>query len=385
MSRAIVYFLSLFFCGLTVLSFSQSALKLEKQKTKFCYTQFNLHAGYMDDINGNRWDFASKGPNNQIAFQFLSKNKKTLQRGYTPLFLPNSYKIRAALNFNKTVNNAGKKEINLKFVLLDTWVKFNTKWDRTTVVIGNKSIPYGHNPQLDPVSNFRTNIIKMDLGLAQDLGIFIKTPVANSLDLELSITSGGILNQPLLICDNLVKKDGQEKISPKIVFSEYSYDNTWLVTTRLGTPTFKKTEMGLIGVAGRLYSNLVKNDFNQIFRGGIDWVRKSGEKIKYGNQITFGETKSDKHGWFHTINVQNSADLFVGSKVVLSASHAFNYLSGVDNGKYHFNSTFNNSITYTISTHTRFRINHYHTNIFEANEKQSGVLFQFVTGIGQRG
>ena len=182
-------------------SFGQNALKHQKQQTKFFYLQLNLHGGYMSDINGGRWDVANRSPNNQLAFQYFAKNKRNLQKGYVKYISLASSKLRFSIPFSKTVNSLGVRESNFKIKMLDTWLKFNTKYDRTSIWIGNKSIPYGHNPKLDPVSSFMTNLIQMDIGFGQDVGIFFKTPIAKQIDLELSITSGGLLNEPLMVCD----------------------------------------------------------------------------------------------------------------------------------------------------------------------------------------
>ena len=199
-----------FFCCFTFLGFGQNAMKQTKQQNSFFYTQLNLHGGYIHDINGGRWDLTNRGPKNQLAFQLFTINQKRLQKGYVKTLSLSSSKLRFSIPFDKTVNQQGQREANFKFQLLDTWLKFDTKWDRTNLWIGNKSIPYGHNPKLDPVSSFMTNLIKMDIGFVQDLGFFLKTPVSNQLDMELAITSGGMLNKPILVCDNLINDINKE-------------------------------------------------------------------------------------------------------------------------------------------------------------------------------
>lgn len=362
---------------------AQQSLKLDKQQTSFFYTQLNLHGGYISDVNGSRWDVTNRGPNNQMSFQYLKKNKRVLQKGYIKSIAPTTYSLKFSIPFNKTVNLEGESQANFKLMLLDTWVKFGTKWDRTSVWVGNKSIPYGHNPKLDPVSSFMTNLIKMDIGFVQDLGVFIKTPVNKKLDLELSVTSGGLLNKPILICDNIIINSSEE-LEPTFSFVDYDFNDTWLVTSRLGNQSFNKNEVGLIGVSGKISNVLVPNDFVRINRIGGDWIHKHQEKMKFGNQLALGFSDSDAEGSFATLNYQGSADFYLIDKVVLSASIAGNYQNSVKDDAYHFNLTNAASITYVVSPHTRFRINQYQTRIFEADEVQWGVLFQFVTGLGKR-
>lgn len=362
---------------------AQQSLKLDKQQTTFFYTQLNLHGGYISDVNGNRWDVTNRGPNNQISFQFLKKNKRVLQKGYIKSITPTTYSLKFSIPFNKTVNLTGETEANFKLMLLDTWVKFGTKWDRTALWVGNKSIPYGHNPKLDPVSSFMTNLIKMDIGFVQDLGVFLKTPINKNLDLEFSVTSGGFLNKPILICDNIII-NSSETLDPSFTLVDYTYNDTWLATGRIGNQSFNKNEFGLIAVSGKIANVLVPNDYVNLSRIGFDWIHKHQEKMKFGNQLALGYSDSDVENSFATLNYQGSADFYMIDKVVLSASVAGNYQNSLEGDNYHFNLTNAASITYVVSPHTRFRINQYQTRIFEADEVQWGVLFQFVTGIGKR-
>ena len=364
---------------------AQSAIKNDKQQTNFYYFQLNLHAGVMDDLNGLRWDLANRSPQNQLVFQYVTKRKKILQKGYVKNISLTSSKIRLSMPFVKSVNNLGKKEAELRLKLLDTWLKFSTKWDRTYFWIGNKSIPYGHNPKLDPVSNFMTNLTKMDYGFVQDLGLFFKTPISNNLDIESSLTFGGWLNAPVLVCDNLLSDSGTNQ-SSKVQFSltNFQYHNTWLFSTRIGSPTFKKNELGLIIASGKINNVLLKNDLLQLNRIGGDWVHKIKEKVKISNQIVFGYNVSDIQKQSTSVHTQNALDVILNDRFFISTSFAYNYYdfskSGADQNTY-INA---NSITYSFSPHTRLRLNHYFSSVSQSNEKQWGVFLQFVTGFGKR-
>jgi len=285
--------------------------------------------------------------------------------------------------FDKGINSSGQKEADFKIKLLDTWLKFDTKWDRTAIWFGNKSIPYGHNPKLDPVSSFMTNLIKMDIGFVQDLGIFLKTPISKQYDLEMSLTSGGILNKPILVCDNLID-ESVSSVSPRFSLVDYSYNGTWMITGRVGNQSFKKNEFGMNVVSGRISNNLVVNDFVTINRAGLDWVYKYQEKIRIGNQLIIGHSNSGTEGSFGTINYQGNADLFLANRIILSTSFACNYHDALQSNLYHFNYTNANSLTYVLSPHSRIRLNQYYTRTQEANEDQWGVFLQFTTGIGKR-
>jgi hypothetical protein len=362
---------------------AQNALKQKKQQTSFFYTQVNIHGGYIHDINGGRFDITNRAPKNQVAFQLFSLNKRRLQKGYVRTLSLSSSKLRFSIPFDRTVNSSGQREANFRLQMLDTWLKFDTKWDRTTLWIGNKSIPYGHNPRLDPVSSFMTNMIKMDIGFVQDLGLFIKTPLSDKLDLELSITSGGMLNKPILVCDNLIKNEAQT-IDPKFSFSNYAYNNTWLVTSHIGRPTYQKNELGLNIVSGRINNTLIPNDLIFINRIGGDWIHKFQEKLKWSNQLTVGYSNSDAEGSLGSLHYQTSLELFLGKHFFFSTSYAFNFHQSMSSELYHFNYINAQSLTYSFSPHTRLRLNHYHAGILEAGEKRWGILLQLVVGFGKR-
>ncbi len=367
---------------ITVLA--QQSLKLNKQQTVFFYTQFNLHGGYVHDGLHNRIDFANRSPQNQVAFQLFSKDQNRLQQGYTRFIRPVSWKVRTSLVLDKTVTALGYGQADVDFKLLDTWVKFGTKWDRTSITVGNKSIPYGHNPKLDPVSSFMSNIIKTDLGFAQDVGVFVKTPVSPQHDLELSVTSGGVMSAPLLVCEDLVRsKKDPEAIDPTVAVNELSYEGTWLLTGRVGQPTYKKNEVGLIGVAGYIPSTFIDCDNNHIVRGGVDWVHKHNETFKVVNQVAVGKTISDLQGEFISFNAHSNIDVFIKGTFIISASHTLNMINDPNSDTDFLNGTVGNSFTYRVSPHTRIRLNQYYTYV-RNDDATWGVLVQLVTGIGKR-
>ncbi|MFT5779850.1 MAG: hypothetical protein ACI837_002809 [Crocinitomicaceae bacterium] len=364
--------------------FGQNALKQKKQQTAFFYTQLNLHGGYIHDVNGGRFDVTNQAPKNQLAFQLFTRNKKLLQKGYVRTVHLNSAKLRFSVPFDKSVNANGNREADFKLQILDTWLKFDTKWDRTSFWIGNKSIPYGHNPKLDPVSSFMTNIIKMDIGFVQDVGIFFKTPIANKLDMELSLTTGGMLNKPVIVCDNLINDELDQSAYPRFSFANYSYENTWLLTSHIGSPTFQKNEFGINVVSGRINNTLIPDDYVQINRIGGDWVHKYKERFKWTNQLTVGHSQSEIEGAFGSLHAQSGIDLFLGKHFFVSSSFACNYHGAFSSNLYHYNFINAQSLTYSFSPHTRIRLNHYVSGIVEMGEKRWGLLLQFVIGFGKR-
>ena len=356
--------------------FSQSAIKHQKQQTTFFYTQLNLHGGYVNDYGKGRLDFTNHSPDNQVVFRVFSKNQNILQKGYVKTFGLDSYNIRMSIPFNKSVNILGHDQEKVSLKLLDTWLKFNTKWDRTSFWIGQRSIPYGHNPKMDPVSNFMTNITKMDIGFVQDLGLFIKTPVSSNLDLELSLTSGGFLNKPIAVYQ--IQGDS----SPNFSFTDYKYENTWLLTSRIGSPTFKKNEFGIILTSGKVKNPENINELSRINRIGGDWVYKYYEKFKWSNQFVVGDNYIENKKYTTSIHLQSAMDYYLLNNFFISTSFA--YTGFANKGMNYKNYLSTTSFTYTFSPHTRFRLNHFYASRSTADKGKWGLLLQFVTGFGKR-
>jgi hypothetical protein len=363
-------------------SYGQNAIKHSKQQTSFFYTLLNLHAGYVNDYDKGRFDLTNHSPDNQLAFNLFSKNQNVLQKGYIKKFSLVSYNIRISTPFHKSIDSSGYHKGNLSLKILDTWAKFDTKWDRTSVWIGNKSIPYGHNPKLDPVSTFMTNITKMDIGFVQDLGVFVKTPVSKGLDLELSLTSGGFLNKPLATYDHLIHEDPSQDLNPIFSFSDYSYQDTWLITSRVGTPTFKKNEFGVILASGNVISPLNDQESIQINRLGGDWIYKYYEKLKWSNQLVLGYNHTSSNNSTSSIHFQTGMDYYLLNNFFISTSFAYtNFMASEMERKNYISAT---SFTYTFSPHTRLRLNQYFSSKSATDNKQWGIMLQFVTGFGKR-
>lgn len=382
--KKIIFISALLFGFLSVNA--QKSIKLKEQQSKFYYGQLNLHGGLLNDnTNGNWWGLGTRSPKNQAIFQVVSINKKTRQKGYVKKIALKGWKFRMGLEYDNVVSNDVTSGI-VNFKLYDTYLKFGTKWDRTSFVIGNKSIPYGHNPKIDPAVSFMINPIKADIGFGQDLGVFFKTPFSSKLDLEIAITSGGVMNKPVLVCNDLIVNDDNGiDIKPNFKFGNYEYNNTWLVTSRIGTPSFKKNEFGLIFLSGRILSTVFDDKpLTQVNRVGFDWVFKQNERFKIVNQGIIGKTTIVDGKSYFSRNLVNNLDYYTGKHFMVSLSHSLNVLKGVDSFEVKKNYSLAASLTYIFSPHTRLRINSFYTAITDRNEYQSGVLLQFVTGIGKR-
>jgi len=381
-----VMILVLFFYGDL---WAQKNIKAEKQKTVFAYAQLNLHGGFMGGVDGYRWDLADHGPANQVAVQLFGKNKTQLQRGYTKLISLNSWKVKVSTAFAKGFEDGIHTGV-LQFKLLDIWLKLNTRWDRTSIKIGKAGLPYGHNPKFDPVSTFMGNIVNNDLGMNQDLGIFVTSPLSSDIDLQLAVTSGGWLNAPLVSYGNLLSRFDETVGTPVATPIDLSFKGTWLITGRIGSPSFKKNEVGALFATGYLPSNFIKNDMMYLGLVGVEWIFKHNEKLKVSNQVTGGFATSVQQGRFHSLGAQTNIDLFLIRRFIISFSNSVNYkrLATAQHAestwsRTHLNGHWSASITYAVTPHTRIRLNHY-CGYSNDDPLDQGFYLQLVTGFGKR-
>lgn len=368
---------------LTQSAFAQSSAKLKQQQTLFYYTQFNLHGGYLIKPGEHKLALPGRGPENQIAFQLLSRNRRKIIRGYTPLISLDSWKARLSLGYKEKENSLGGRQGFAQLKIRDLWMRFSTRWDRTNITIGYRSIPFGHNPKLDPVSSFMSNIVVADLGVAQDMGIFFRTAASPKLDLELSLTSGGMFTRPLMQYGGDLHSDPG---SPKPEFSimDFRYRGTWLLTSRLGQQPFRKNEFGLMAVAGRTPCFFIPNDYLTMIHAGGDWIYKYRELFRMTNQLVAGYNKTTFEGPFADISLQNNIDIFLKGKVIISLSQSLNLNQSITSSTLYFSYLTANSLTYVVSPHTRIRLNQFFTARNYGGEQSLGFNLQFVTGIGKR-
>ena len=376
MNRYIIFIASLL---MSLSAFGQNSAKLKQQKTLFFYTQFNLHGGYVFEPTRQGFSLPTRGPDNQVAFQVSSRNKRRIIQGYTPLVSLAGWKARVSMRYRERFSDASGQSGFAQLVLRDMWMKFATRWDRTSFTIGYKSIPFGHNPKLDPVSSFMSNIVVTNLGISQDLGVFFRTAASSKLDLELSLTSGGLLNHALMQYGNF-----RAGPNPELSLIDLKYSGTWLVTGRLGQQPFRKNELGLIAVAGYIPCFFIENDFQKTIHVGGDWILKHRERLKMTNQLVFGVNNTTTEGSFANLSAQNNIDIFLFGKFILGFFQSLNINRAFDFSQLFFKYLTANSFAWVISPHTRLRLNHYFTLRNYGGEASSGFMLQFVTGIGKR-
>ncbi len=288
----------------------QKSIKVNKQTTHFFYANANLQAGWFGEKEDMNWMPTDRNPLNQLALSYKSKRRSLLQKGYTPFIYVSDVKAKFAFTYNNHMSHEGEYSAEASLAVKDIWIKLATKWDRTSLKIGNFSLPFGHNPKVDPDYSFIPNIGGTDLGLSRDFGILFKTPVSTNLDLELSLTSGGLLGQPFIRRQLTSIKESEDRTT----YTPPDYNGEWLFTARLGNPAFNKTELGVFGIIGRLKDDSDPQGHQQVYRIGFDWIYKNKEDFKLTNQLLLGPTITSDISYFKMIQ-QSSIEIFMQSQL----------------------------------------------------------------------
>jgi hypothetical protein len=339
-------------------SAQESALYYEKQDSIFFYPQLNLSGGYDNAEPGDHWGAADKGAKNKLSLEWFVKDRERMQLGYTKFIRPVAWNFKFDLEWDPEEGDEDDGEVRWR--PQDIWIKFGTKWDRTSFTIGHKSYVYGHNPKLDSGHSFMPNQSSVDLGFSKDTGIFFKTPFSEDLDWESSLTLG--------MGDTL------------------DYHGGWLFANRIGSPTFKPNEFGVFTLIGDTPKSsgtyTVDQEKTEVSRIGADWVYKHRESYKIVNQVSFGYNRWSDNDREEVYNILNSAEFFLSPKWTVGATNALRYHDRVgsqDNDR----GTIFTTISYAITRKTRFRVNLYREYMDEAgSENNHGILFQLCFNCG---
>ncbi len=343
--------------------------RLFKPQDTFFYFQAALHAGYDTARPGeDAWGLASRGPLSQVSFEWLVKDETLMQRGWTPEVSPAAWNVKFALELRPQSGEPERAEMG--FRLLDTWVQLATKWDRTNVAFGHRSIPYGHNPRIDTDLSFLPNQSGADLGFGTDTGIFVRTPLSEWADLELSATAGGTLSGFLA---TVRSEDGDLEVN-----GDLKYRDSWLVTARVGSPTFKPHEVGVFAAVGDLHAS--KGELTRIARLGADWVVKHRETWRVVNQVAVGENR--KAGVeFPVYNLLNSLEWFTGPRLRLGVTNTVRY-EELEAAEDTLRGTLFGMVSVLLTRDARLRVHPYVEYLDDTGECDEGVLLQVCTGCG---
>lgn len=347
--------------------------RLHKPKQKFFFYQFNVAGGY-DSQEPNSFGFADRGPKTQFTLEWYGKDESRIQQGYTRFMTPSSWNLKFGMQLNPFENDGGRASAD--FRLFDAWVRLSTKWDRTSLWIGHRSLPYGHNPRLDPDLNFLPNQSSMDLGFGRDTGVFLRLPVTSSLDLEASATMGGFLSGRLFSL-----QDGADDEFG--IRNHLDYRGTWLATFRLGNPTFKRSEYGLFGAVGVTQSP-ADQPLTRVSRVGVDWVYKFREHLKAVSQFSVGRNDRSHQGQAWVASLLNSMEFYPVSRLMLGLTNTYR----VENPDQEFGNpqkgTLFSTVSFSLTRLSRLRLNPFMEYRDTSGERDWGVLLQYCIGCGLR-
>ena len=323
---------------------------------------------------GERFDLSPAGPKNRIVYQFMSKNRRLLQKGYVRNVALSGFKAKLSLDAAGSIHN---NSISYQLKLQNVGFKFATKWDRTSFFVGYSNIKFGHNPKIDPVTSFTANSLKLDIGFTQDLGVHFKTAISQKYDFEAAIYTGGILSSPLVTYAPYT--DGENE-NNNFKFIKPAYKGSWLGTFRVGSPAFKSFEYGAIALLGKNGEGMNER---HIARIGFDAVKKIQEKVKFDSQLHGGiSTYSLRNNTFD-VALQSNVEFYFKGMFIISTSNAI-LLAITDDENYNgTKGTAVNSLSYVISPHTRIRLNQFY-NYGSLRDNKGGVSIQLTTGIGKR-
>lgn len=388
--------------GMNGLLSAQNSIKLNQQSTSFFYAQLNLHTGISNPGSGVQFGLPGRGTGNQVSLQMFKVHQPLLQKGYTPLIALDSWKVRTTVGYSQSTTtfdlpivtpngpgggrpgDGGPQEppalagtttnSHLNLNLQDAWVKFKTKWDRTTFKVGYAPLSYGHNPEVDANASFMTNLVSNDLGFSRDLGMYFKTPLSRGLDLEFGVSSGGAVNSTLFQT-NSVEADTDAGADA---------NGRFLVAGRIGSPSFKKNEFGLLVAVGRINANFGEDPTMEVKRIGGEWIYKFRERFKVTNQLVLGQTNTASLGNFTSLSLQNNLDFFVRPQWIMGVSNSLNLQNSQSDQADYLHSTLAASLTYAVSPHTRIRLNNFVQPKLYDGSSNWGISLQFVTGLGKR-
>lgn len=349
--------------------------RLEKPAQRFFFYQINLAGGYDTREPGDHWDGADRGAPTQFALEWFGKSEAGLQRGFTPLVAPGSWGIKLAVEIDPA--EIAGRDPNYSLRLLDTFLRFDTKWDRTSFTVGHRGIPYGRNPRLDTELVFLPNQAPGDLGFGRDTGLFFQTPVSAFADLEVALTAGGTLSGPLVVAQ-------QDAASRYHSEDRIDYRDSWLVSARVARPAFHRQEVGLFALAGETHTPT--GPLPEVSRVGVDWTVKGREDWTLTHQVSFGETDGDRAGRRRVLNLLQNAEIYLASRWRAGLTHTYREedfaLAGSTTRKV---GTLFGSVSYALTRDLRLRVNpfsEYHDSA--PGRHEHGVLFQICYGCGWR-
>ncbi|OFV87518.1 MAG: hypothetical protein A3J75_00850 [Acidobacteria bacterium RBG_16_68_9] len=246
----------------------------------------------------HHWDLSYRPPGNYAGVDYVQTFTRRffLNRRLLPEWLPlTAVDLHPRAVFERMESRGGIHRV--RFAPQDFWLRFNPgRRDRLTLRVGQFVIPYGVNPIMAPRQRFLLPLEATDLGLKWDWGLNLKGPLGEyDWEIAATIGSGEGLHSPSLTSD-----------------SKRSY----LLTGRLGTPTYWDLQYGLSFLLGDLPMVRAAKVFDphsiSRWRTGLDAIYKYGTYLMIGAQAAYGQDGYAGDERFVMISGGETADVFGG-------------------------------------------------------------------------
>ena len=252
-----------------------------------------------NDRSEDHLELSPRPPGNYIGVDYVKTftSGSSANKVLPDWFLLSAINLHPRLLYDRMEEGDGLDP--LKFAPQDFWVRFNLGGvDRLALRVGQFVIPYGVNPILAPRQRFLLPLEATDLGLKWDWGLDLKGPLG-SHDYEVAATIGS----------------GEGLHSPHLFGG--SDDASYLITGRLGAPTYWDFQYGFSFLYGNLPVIRGPNVFSDApisrWRTGFDTFYRFGTYLMAGAQLTFGQDGFDGDAELVAITGGETADV-LGSR-----------------------------------------------------------------------
>jgi len=363
---------------------AQKSIHLKKQQSNFLFACLNtqVRGEYLFQDEQNFY-LDNTNVRNLFMLRYEHKNRKILQLGYVKKFALKGWSL--LLNTESDANIRLAKATSMEVMPLNLRVNllfnFTTKWDRTSIAIGSKNLAYGHHPKIDAFFNFTPTLAKLDLGFNRDIGIFTRFPLNEKLDFDGSLTLGGFLGKPFVRAAN---DDTNKGVNVK--FNPTSYKNTFLITTRVGSPSHNRQELGVFSAIGNIVDQQNQNETAITAKFGGEYIYKFSDHLLFLQKLSIGmyHPNSQPNAAQFRTQFMTSIDYTFRGWMVVALNNALLHKKGKIDGTSTTYGLLTTTAGLILNPNLQARIN-LRRNYLDgyANDKFE-FFFQVILGLGQR-
>ncbi len=228
-----------------------------------------------DDFTKDQFEISPRPPGNYVGLEYVATFSSTssVNRVLPAWLTLTAMNLHPRILFSRMEKMAGFDPI--KFAPQDFWLRFNPGGvDRLILRVGQFVIPYGVNPVLAPRQRFMVPMEASDLGLKWDWGVDLQGPVGEyDWEIAATIGSGEALHLPELF-------KGSERSS-------------YLVTARIGSPTYWELQQGISLLYGDLPMLMGPKVVSDVavsrWRLAYDLFYRAGTYLMLGGQMALGQ------------------------------------------------------------------------------------------------